>query len=652
MKNLTRITAVLAAFAMVFTLAYAKPADVYAEQGVFDEEASLTAIDQELEAYSKGAESAEDVLWNIKQAIAYDGLLDKLREACTEAEKTVAPFREAVVSFDDALNEIINAMIEAEAAAEESVHLSSAGGRVSLSASTETFTLEDYRNYEYELRYAQEALEEGVSGEALWEIVKRGLPMAGDEMAAVLTETYKDYAAAKAEVIQALEDLPASVRATAAVTGDGLYDKPVIVKDDNMTSGQKVTYDCIWFGSYPQVEIVDDPLTSGVFRYWEKHVSYKVNKRIYKLLQNADGWDENGDITIEGVKYRRVRQSDTYNKDTNDTFDWYNTRREYHYFRYMPIKWRILEHVVQFPHDKLLLSADMLLDDQPYNLAGGGVTWGTSTVRSWLNGLGAKENADGVDFTGKNFINSAFTAEEQNLIYKTMLDFSDTKEKVFLLGDDDVHGFYYPSYGFTQMLSFDEAGYRRGTSYARVMGVYCANSEDTGTWWLRTPMYKTYRFDAMLSSGHLSYQEWDSNSDAGICPALYFTGLSSELFKPAGTYCTDGTVKETNSPVVQETQSWTVTAKTKSVKYKNVRKKALTVAPLTVKNKVGTLSYKVTGGTAKSKKALKLNTKTGRVTVKKGTKKGTYKIKVRVTASGSKYFEKATAAKTVTVKVK
>ena len=95
-----------------------------------------------------------------------------------------------------------------------------------------------------------------------------------------------------------------------------------------------------------------------------------------------------------------------------------------------------------------------------------------------------------------------------------------------------------------------------------------------------------------------------------------------------------------------------MTAKTKSVKYKNVRKKALTVAPLTVKNKVGTLSYKVTGGTAKSKKALKLNTKTGRVTVKKGTKKGTYKIKVRVTASGSKYFEKATAAKTVTVKVK
>ena len=27
---------------------------------------------------------------------------------------------------------------------------------------------------------------------------------------------------------------------------------PVIVKDSSMTSGQKVTWDCIYFGSYPQ----------------------------------------------------------------------------------------------------------------------------------------------------------------------------------------------------------------------------------------------------------------------------------------------------------------------------------------------------------------------------------------------------------------
>lgn len=31
---------------------------------------------------------------------------------------------------------------------------------------------------------------------------------------------------------------------------------PVIVKDTSMKSGQAVTYSCIWFGSYPQAEVV------------------------------------------------------------------------------------------------------------------------------------------------------------------------------------------------------------------------------------------------------------------------------------------------------------------------------------------------------------------------------------------------------------
>ena len=33
---------------------------------------------------------------------------------------------------------------------------------------------------------------------------------------------------------------------------------PRIVKDDSMEAGQKVTWDCIWFGSYPQREVVAD----------------------------------------------------------------------------------------------------------------------------------------------------------------------------------------------------------------------------------------------------------------------------------------------------------------------------------------------------------------------------------------------------------
>ena len=31
---------------------------------------------------------------------------------------------------------------------------------------------------------------------------------------------------------------------------------PVMKEDSSMTAGQKVTWDCVWFGSYPQAEVV------------------------------------------------------------------------------------------------------------------------------------------------------------------------------------------------------------------------------------------------------------------------------------------------------------------------------------------------------------------------------------------------------------
>lgn len=103
-----------------------------------------------------------------------------------------------------------------------------------------------------------------------------------------------------------------------------------------------------------------------------------------------------------------------------------------------------------------------------------------------------------------------------------------------------------------------------------------------------------------------------------------------------------------------KTQKVTVKASTKTVKQKTLKKKAVKVAPLTVKGNKGKLSYAVAGGTAKAKKALSLNKKTGKVTVKKKTKKGTYTIKVKVTAAATadKAYKAFTKTVKVTVKVK
>ena len=60
----------------------------------------------------------------------------------------------------------------------------------------------------------------------------------------------------------------------------------------------------------------------------------------------------------------------------------------------------------------------------------------------------------------------------------------------------------------------------------------------------------------------------------------------------------------------------------------------------------GTVTYAKAGGNKK----IRINKKTGKITIKKKLKKGTYKLKVKVKAAGNSKYKAAT--KTVTVKIK
>ena len=98
----------------------------------------------------------------------------------------------------------------------------------------------------------------------------------------------------------------------------------------------------------------------------------------------------------------------------------------------------------------------------------------------------------------------------------------------------------------------------------------------------------------------------------------------------------------------KETNTMTVKVKTVTVKYSALKKANQTVkksAAFTVKDAKGTVTF--------AKKSGENNitiSKKGVITVKKGLKKGTYKIKVKVKAAGSGIFKSLT--KTVTVKIK
>ncbi|MBP5774704.1 MAG: leucine-rich repeat protein, partial [Clostridiales bacterium] len=94
----------------------------------------------------------------------------------------------------------------------------------------------------------------------------------------------------------------------------------------------------------------------------------------------------------------------------------------------------------------------------------------------------------------------------------------------------------------------------------------------------------------------------------------------------------------------------TVKGKTAKVKYRKLRKKTRTVAAskvLTVKAPGQSAIYVKLSG----KKKITINKYTGKVTVKKKLKRGTYKIKVKVMATGNATY-KASGWKTVTFKIK
>ena len=104
--------------------------------------------------------------------------------------------------------------------------------------------------------------------------------------------------------------------------------------------------------------------------------------------------------------------------------------------------------------------------------------------------------------------------------------------------------------------------------------------------------------------------------------------------------------------VIKELKDNPITAKGKTakVKYKKLRKKKQTVAASKVLNITPkdqrALYVKISG-----KKKISVNKYTGKVTVKKKLKKGTYKIKVKVMVTGNETY-KASDWKTVTFRIK
>ena len=316
---------------------------------------------------------------------------------------------------------------------------------------------------------------------------------------------------------------------------------PRIVKDSSMAAGQKVTWDCVYFGSYPQSEVTSK------------------DGSIYNALKNATGWDENNDITIGGTKYRRLKGEDAtyYSSNEEGQYNWNGSYKTYHYFKYEPIKWRVLN---RNGNDAFLL-ADVALDDQKYNTNYEDVTWETSSMRSWLNGYGASVNPPKTDYSRKNFINSAFTSTQRNAIKTTNVvnnnninygtaGGNNTSDKVFLLSESEVYNTdTAEGYGFVKDYgTYDEARRSRCSTYAYAMGTWRYHNTDAEYtkyngnvwWWLRSPGDSSDDAAGVSDYGWVYRDGYNvSVIDDGVRPALHLNLSSTNLYSYAGTVCSD-----------------------------------------------------------------------------------------------------------------
>ncbi|MGX7112224.1 DUF6273 domain-containing protein [Gemella cuniculi] len=168
-----------------------------------------------------------------------------------------------------------------------------------------------------------------------------------------------------------------------------------------------------------------------------------------------------------------------------------------------PIEWIVLEE----SGDKVLLLAKNCIDSLPWHKTHEAITWDKSDIRTWLNG---------------EFLQKAFTPEEQDSILTTDLDNSDnlkygttvgenTKDKVFLLSGAEVEKYF----------SSESARRAQPTVYATSHGAY-SNGSGECAWWLRSPGVTETSPAYIASAGMFGNRAHEVNETIiGVRPAIW-----------------------------------------------------------------------------------------------------------------------------------
>lgn len=264
---------------------------------------------------------------------------------------------------------------------------------------------------------------------------------------------------------------------------------------------KKLAY--VYFGSYPQTEVTGDALTSKI-------TDAKYNK--------------DGVATVDGVKYKRISKEDaTYTISSSGQYDW--TDKTYAYFKYEPIKWRVLSN----KSGKVLLLSEYGLDAQKYYSKWVSITWSECTLRSWLN---KTFYSTAFSSTEKKFVKTVKLKNENNHSHGTEGS-PDTKDKVYLLSFEDMMN---TKYGFNEVFYEDDLTRRCAASdFAKAMGTW-TNTFDYETadglvssqYWLRSPGDYFEYASFVGCDGRVNNDLYLTCNDTAVRPAMQLN-LSSVI---------------------------------------------------------------------------------------------------------------------------
>ena len=243
-----------------------------------------------------------------------------------------------------------------------------------------------------------------------------------------------------------------------------------------------------------------------------------------------------------------------------------------------PIKWKILS----IDGNDAFLLADKALEQMSYcegtvidpepdqygmikkEIKTDTLTWENCTLRSFLNGYDGKSNVTEIDYTEDNFLDTAFTKEEQEGILTTTVTADanpdknspqgkDTEDKIYLLSVKEVRN---SAYGFT---SADSKRYYNTPNYTFVGGrsgekAKVGVAQRLGySWWTRTSGQEySGRYIYPVSVGLYGEVEtqggYADSCGFGVRPAMHVDLSKLEgLWEYAGTVSSDGSMVEENA---------------------------------------------------------------------------------------------------------